>query len=541
VLTLRSPTWYNGRIASMTCAMRHRSGETMTSRSSPPTIRTTEGIVEGGWEQDVAAFRGIPYARAPVGPRRWAPPAAVEPWKGIRPARAAGPIPPQHPARLEAAMGPMRAPGVSEDCLTLNVWTPDPAGGEALPVVVFLHGGGYLAGAGSAEWYDGRLMARRGPVVVVTINYRLGALGYLYLPPALTGGEPIANLGLQDQRLALEWVSSNIQAFGGDPARITVIGQSGGAHSIVGLQGASRAIGLFQRAVLQSAPLGMPAAPAATAERSTRIFLEELGMSDPTLEDLRALPLTRILEAQRATLARTATPGRLDPPFHLTVDGVVLTEDPIERAADYLGEVDVLLGFTTDEASAFFAFDEPLWQLRADALVASVRERAGDDIAAELQHYVEHADDGPPARALVDMVSDAYMIAPTVELAERLGGGRPVHLYRMGWSSDAVEGRLGACHTIELPFVFNTFEAWSQAPMLGTAEPDELRGLGRRVQDAWLAFAESGVPQHDDLPTWRPCSSGTATALDFDVDPAMLEDPSDGRRELWAPYVPADA
>ena len=506
----------------------------MTATTASPTVRTAEGLVSGRWEDAVAAFRGIPYAQPPVGSHRWAPPERFEPWAGARPAHVAGPIPPQHPARLQAAMGPMRAPAVGEDCLNLNVWTPAPGRDDALPVLVFLHGGGYLAGAGSAEWYDGALMARRGPAVVVTINYRLGALGYLYLPPELTGGDPIANLGLQDQRLALEWVGSNIHAFGGDPTRITVVGQSGGGHSIVGLQGASGAMGLFKRAVLQSAPLGMRAASAAAAERSTRIFLEELGCQDATLEELRALPVTRILDAQRATLGRTATLGRLDPPFHLTVDNVVLTEDPIERAAEYLRGLDVLLGFTTDEASAFFAFDDGLWQLPGDVLVDRVRLGAGERTAARLERYVAHTEDRPAARALVDLVGDDFMIAPTVELAERLGtGGRSVHLYRMGWASEALDGRLGACHTIELPFVFNTFPAWSQAPMLGGAKPDELHVLGRQVQDAWLAFAANGHPQHDGLPHWKACTSDAVSALHFDAQLRVLDDPSDGRRELW--------
>jgi para-nitrobenzyl esterase len=441
-------------------------------------------------------------------------------------------------------MGPMRAPAMDEDCLTLNVWTAAPTIGERLPVLVFLHGGGYLAGAGSAAWYDGAVMARRGPAVVVTINYRLGALGYLYLPPDLTGAEPIANLGLQDQRLALEWVASNIHAFGGDASRITVFGQSGGGHSIVALQGAPRGDRLFHRAILQSPPLGLPAAAPEHALRVTRMFLDSLGAPHATLDDLRRVPLERVLDAQRAALIGTAAPGRLDPPFHLVVDGAILPEEPIEQAAEQLADVDLLLGFTADEASAFYAFDEQLWQLPAEALIALVHDRAGPATGRRLERYVDHHAGRPAAQALIDMVGDDVLIAPTVDLAQRRAAqGRPAHLYRVSWRGDAAEGRLGSCHTIELPFVFNNRSAWEHAPMLEGGDPSTLTALGTRMQDAWLAFAERGSPGHDGVPPWDACDATGAPALDFDVEDRIVHDLADGRGHLWelADTAPARA
>src|SRR6185312_6663854 len=204
----------------------------MTKERQAPTVRSTCGLLAGSWEDDVASFLGIPYAEPPTGELRWAPPVPAAGWEGTRTATERGPIAPQPPSRLEAVMGPMRAPAMSEDCLNLNVWTPAPGSAEQLPTLVFIHGGGYMSGSGSAAWHDGHALAAHGPAVVVTINYRLGALGYLYLPPELSGGETIANAGLLDQRLALEWVRENAAALGFDPDNVTVFGQSGGAHSV---------------------------------------------------------------------------------------------------------------------------------------------------------------------------------------------------------------------------------------------------------------------------------------------------------------------
>lgn len=505
----------------------------MSITAQPPTAHTEQGSLEGRWHDGVAAFLGIPYAEPPVGDRRWAPPVPVARWDGRRSARELGLVPPQHASRLEAAMGPMRASAPAEDCLTMNVWTPAPGSHQRLPVMVFLHGGGYSSGAGSAAWYDGTVMARRGNAVVVALNYRLGVLGYLYLPPALTDDAPVANLGLQDQRLALEWVAANAAAFGGDPDSITVFGQSGGGHSIVALRGMVAGPPPFHRAILQSAPLGLPAARAEDAERNTRVFLEAAGVPDATLDELRALPVERIVSAQCETLTKTAVPGRLDPPFHLVVDGEVIAEEPIARACPLLDGIDLMLGFTADEGRAFLAFDERLWNLPPAAVVASLRERGGDRPADRLQAYIDHRPGRPAAAALSDMVSDAFLVAPTVRLAEqRANQGRPVYLFRVSWQSDALDGRVGACHTIELPLVFANLDAWREAPMLGTST-DEAAAIAPGVQVAWTTFAATGRPQSAALGDWPPCTAGRTPIMDINRTARIVEDPSDGRRQLW--------
>jgi para-nitrobenzyl esterase len=498
-------------------------------------VSTTGGAVEGRWDEGVSAFMGIPYAEPPTADRRWAPPVPIRSWEGTRRAHAAGPVPPQGPARLQAAMGPMEAPAPGEDCLNLNVWTPAPSSSERLPVLVFLHGGGYLSGAGSATWYDGSAMARRGPAVVVTLNYRLGALGYLFLPPSATGGAPVANLGLQDQRLALEWVRANADAFGGDSQRITVFGQSGGGHSLLAVRKMPDGEALFRRAILQSAPLGMPAARADAAGRVTDMFMEAAGIPRADMERLRSLPVADVLTAQVEVLKRTAAPGRLEPPFHLVVDGETLTEDPIVGAVEGgTGDLDLLLGFTADEARAFLAFDDRLWRLDRSALIEMVRKGQGEHAALRLERYADHAGSEPAAAALSDLVGDRVFVDPAIRLAERTAAaGANVHMFRFSWSSDALGGRLGACHTIELPFVFNNPAAWTHAPMLGTADLEALSELREAVQDAWLAFASTGKPAHPGLPSWDAYREGAPAAMDFDDTPRLVSDPTSGRHALW--------
>lgn len=507
----------------------------MTTRTAP-TARTTNGVLAGRWDDDVASFLGVPYAQPPIGARRWASPVPAAAWDGERAADAAGPIAPQIPSRLEAVMGPMQAPRPDEDCLSLNVWTRAPEAGERLPVLVFLHGGGYLSGAGSAAWYDGRALAAHGAAVVVTINYRLGALGYLYLPATVTGDEqPIANLGLQDQRLALEWVAENVAAFGGDPENVTVCGQSGGAHSILGLRAmADGAAGLFRRAILQSAPFGMPAATPERAEIVTARFMEATGVTGGGLDALRALPVETILRAQMETLMRSAVFGGVEPPFHLVVDGEALPEEPVAAGMNgSLDGLDVLLGFTRDEGTPFYCADDALWGMPAEPMVGRVAAMRGEQVAQRLQAYLQRSPDAPPAAALAEMVSDEFLIGPTVALAERLAErGKPAHLFRFSWGSDAMGGRLGACHTIELPFVFGNPADWTEAPMLGSATAEQLAPLADAVQDAWLAFAAGGDPNHPGLPQWEPFAPGGAT-MDLDLTSEIVADPSDGRRELW--------
>ncbi|SNS03867.1 carboxylesterase family protein [Actinomadura mexicana] len=333
-----------------------------------------------------------------------------------------GPAAPQPPSRLEHVMGPGSGLEQSEDCLSLNVWTP---GGTGLPILVWLHGGGFSSGSGGEAWYDGGLLARRGRMVVVTLNYRLGAWGYLRLP----GGE--ANLGLLDQTLALRWVRRNIARFGGDPDRVTLAGQSAGALSALAMLRDEACDDLFHQVVLQSLPAGVRPHGAEKAARIADLFLEALGT------DVMTASTASMLAAQGEVALRTARPGEITPPFQLVEDF---------RRTRAPRQVPMLIGTTRDEMRAFLP--------RAPAEETDRLFRNG-----------------------------------SLELA---AGMTASYAYRFDWSPTA--SPLGACHCIELPFVFGGLNAWRDAPMLAGADPADLRRLVDRVQQAWTAFIHGGSP-----------------------------------------------
>lgn len=402
-------------------------------------VVTAAGRVRGVPSGPVTAFRGIPYAHAD----RFAAPRPVPPWSGVWDADSAGPAAPQTASRLEHVMGPFQTTQ-AEQCLSLNVFAPP---GDGHPVLVFLHGGGFTSGSGGLDWYDGTELAAFGDLVVVTINYRLGVLGFLRLPPVSEG-----NLGLLDQIAALRWVTGHIDAFGGDPANITVAGQSAGAQSILALLSGGRASGLFQRAILQSTPAGMlPAAPQ-EAERTGRLLLQQLDLTPGTERRLADIPVEVLLAAQGAVARSMAAPLRVAPPFQLAADGDLVAADPVTatgtRAAD---GVRILMGTTRDEAAAFFT-DTP--------------------------------------RTTVDMVTDQVFGQPARRLARSLTENAAAPwLYRFDWHPPC--SPYGACHCIELPFVLGTAAAWRNAPMLAGDPPP---GLVHQVRRSWTGFVRGGDP-----------------------------------------------
>ncbi|PXX59249.1 carboxylesterase type B [Nocardia tenerifensis] len=405
----------------------------MTSESNQSAVvGTATGKVRGVIEGAVTVFRGIPYARAV----RFGVPEAVAPWEDVRDAVESGPAAPQLASRLDQVMGSFAVPQ-AEDCLSLNVWAPP---GDDHPVLVFLHGGGFSSGTGRLGWYDGAELAALGDVVVVTVNYRLGALGFLRLPGVSDG-----NLGLLDQIAALTWIRDNIAAFGGDPARVTVSGQSAGAISIVAMLSGDRADGLFQRAILQSAPLGMlPDAPDQAEETGAK-FLRELGIEAEQLGDV---PVEAMLAAQRAVAM--GAEGRVVPPFQLVADGAVVAADPVGAVSARTDGMPMLMGTTRDEAAAFFSHD---W----------------DAVAA---------------------ITEQLFAAPTRRLSEaRNPAGAPAWLFRFDWHPQ--DSPLRACHCLELPFLLGNEHAWQDAPMLRGERPQQLVDEMRR---AWLNFVIDGDP-----------------------------------------------
>ncbi|MFI0259415.1 carboxylesterase/lipase family protein [Streptomyces sp. NPDC017056] len=500
------------------------------------TVETERGLVRGapgpagdGAETatagapPVVAFRGLPYAASPVGGLRFAPPRPHEGWSGVKDAARPGPAVPQSPSRLERVMGP-RTPDWNEDgCLNLNVWSPAEEPGAALPVLLWLHGGGFSSGSGGWDWYDGARLAALAGIVVVTANYRLGALGYLHLPEA--GAD---NLGLRDQAAALRWVHANIAAFGGDPARITVGGQSAGAYAALALAVAPQTRGLVRRVVAQSGPWGLPPQDPADAAETAADFLGLLGVpgkvtgpgrEDELLAELRGLPVERLLDAYDRLAADRALPGRVAPPMYPVRGGYGLPVAPQEAAAGgALGSARLLIGTVRDEMTAFLAFDERVRAFTRDDVLRVMREAAAgefrtggtDEAARTYDDLARLRPDAPPAALLTEAATGWMFRDGATRIAEhRAAQGTPAYVYRFDRGPDGGDGTLGATHCADLPFLFGTFDAYPDSPMLGRPGPEADR-LARAFGGALGAFVATGSPNGPGLAEWRPYSCGPA-------------------------------
>jgi len=510
-------------------------------RSSRPRVETTAGQVEGLASDGVCVFRGIPYAKPPVGTRRFRAPEPVAPWAGVRAADVFGPAPPQNASMVGALLG-LPAAASSEDCLSLNVWTPA-CDGARRPVLVWIHGGGFLFGAGSQPLYDGARLARRGDAVVVTLNYRLGALGWLALPDPGDDGAAGGNFGLLDQIAALAWVRDNIAELGGDPRNVTVFGESAGGMSVGTLLGTPAARGLFQRAILQSGAAHNASSPE-LASRVGRRFLEALGLGAGELAKLREAPLAALLEAQAKTAA--ALFGRMPEglPFQPVVDGAVLPKPPLDAiASGACAGVALLVGTNLDEWKLFGLADTSLARLDEPGLSARLARvlgaagRDGGELAARaLEVYrsarARRGASLEPRELWHAIESDRVFRVPAIRLAEAAAGqGSVVHKYLFGHASPALGGKLGACHALEVPFVFGGLEEPAVRAFVG--EGERVEALSEAMQDAWLAFAREGRPALPGLAEWPVYETGRRATMRLACESRLEHAPLDPERRFW--------
>ena len=501
-------------------------------------VETRNGRVRGSTRDGVSAFLGISYAAPPVGAHRLRPPRPVEPWTGVRDATAFGPEPPQPQFGMADPSGLVFDPAVpGDDCLNLNVWTPDP-GGAGLPVMVWSPGGSFLYNSGAS--YDGSRFARDG-VVCVTINWRTGADGFLYLGE----GDDGANLGLLDQVAALAWVQDNIAAFGGDPARVTVFGESAGAMSIGVLMSMPRAEGLFRRAILQSGAAHQ-VIPAADAARVGARLAEVLGVP-ATREALAQVPVDRLLEAQTQVGGEVVTAP--DPavwgeevvastmPFHPVVDGDVVPAAPIARiAAGASADVDVLIGTNSDDWRMFPVLGGFIDQVTDEALAGPVGVYGSWSLSAfgltaetALPAYRAAHPDGTPGDVLAAVLTDWWVRVPAIRLADAHAPSRAgTFMYEFAWRSPAFEERLGACHGLEIPFVFDTLDLGTRQMLGGALGENPPQQLADAMHAAWVSFARDGDPG------WPRYDLAHRVTMRFDVSPSVVEDPYARERELWA-------
>ncbi|MFI8500902.1 carboxylesterase/lipase family protein [Streptomyces sp. NPDC085524] len=501
-----------------------------------PPAGSLRGVVEDG----LAVFRGVPYAAPPVGDLRWRAARPHPGWSGVRDATADGPSAPQmYREEGDPVLGGHGSPPFGEDCLTLDIWTPA-ADGARRPVLVWIHGGGFVSGSGSLPCYSGATFARDGDLVVVSINYRIGPLGYLYLGPYGDAPEEGGNHWLTDQLAALRWVKENIASFGGDPDRVTVAGQSGGAVSTAALVGHPQARGLIRRVVLQSPPLGLELPGPDTYLERTAAYLELCGAED--VHGLRALPWQDLIAAGAGLFAQTVQWGYWPTPFLPVIDGITLHHHPAESLlqAEAAG-IDVVIGWTREEANFGFALDEGYAAATREQVTARIAQTFGGPSAAGVYEAYERARPGSrPADVLMDLITDELFRIPAVRLAEAMAeAGRPVRAYQFDLPTPAYEGRLGAAHCLELPFVFDNFDQWRHAPFLAGLAPVVRDGLAWTMHRAWIAFVRTGDPNHPDMPAWDPYDTGTRTTMRFDSVVTALGDLAGASRLLFGPGRPS--
>lgn len=514
-------------------------------------IDTPSGTVRGTVDGDVVHWRGIPYAAPPVGPLRFRAPQPVEPWADVRECVEFGPMAAQP---RELGLGTIdRRLARSEDCLTLNVTAPTDPTEERLPVMVFIHGGAFVNGSASEAHYDGSGLVRRGNVVYVSINYRLGALGWLHFDEYASPERPIeSNLGLRDQIAALEWVRDSIAAFGGDPDNVTIFGESAGAIAITTLLAVPRAHGLFHRAISQSsAPRVVPQLE--QAHRWSREFLGHL-VDDPDdhAQVMEALENAEWMEFSVA-LSRLSAMGLVDEPSAIpvvpAVDGDLLPRTPVAAIASGEGaRIPLIIGTCDREGTLFSHFAptnptlRPTWKQMVTKSHSFVDPRGdferaeGDEVppAAVLRELYP----GYPKRAaLADLAGDGAFWYPSVEVMEGHAAYAPVYAYRYDFAPRLTKlVGMDATHAAEL------------MPLFGALSGDVARffsvlggikgwaELGELMQDEWTHFARHGRPSED----WPAYEVGARRTLILDAETRVEEDPRRERREAWAAVVNAD-
>jgi para-nitrobenzyl esterase len=501
--------------------------------SSIPILQTRRGALRGAVERGVNVFRGVPYAQPPFGPRRLQPPQPMEPWAGVRDALVFGPEPYQPRMPAEQAAGMVWDPAVpGDDCLNLNIWTPE-LGHAGLPVMVWIPGGMFEVGTGAT--YDGSRFARDG-VVCVTINYRVGAEGFMLLP------DGTANLGLLDQIAALEWVRDEIAVFGGDPDNVTIFGESAGAMSVGTLLAVPRADGLFRRAILQSGAADR-VVHAATAARTSRSLAERLGIG-ATREAFAGVDPARLVSA--STQLKGEVLADPDPdrwglevvasalPWQPVIDGSVLPEPPIEAIrAGSAARVDVITGSNLDDWALFVVANGSFERVTEDILAGAVAEHGFESAAAfgvtpRMLETYRAAYLGASAPVLLAIIqTDWWCRVPALRLAEaRLPGPGRTYMYEFAWRSP-VGGPIGACHALELPFVFDTLDLGPAQMLGGLLGPQPPQSLAESMHRAWTTFATTGDP---GWPTYEATHRET---MRFDVASLVLDDPRAFERRLW--------
>jgi para-nitrobenzyl esterase len=528
--------------ASLLSSLIHERVIAQSSAQAGPVIDVATGRIRGVVDEGVRVFRGVPYGAPTGGANRFLPAQAPRPWTGVFDARqyssrAYQPFRPMIPEIGDAltGSGPM-----SEDCLRLNIWTPATGTGRR-PVMVWFHGGGQRTGSGNSIFYDGRALARKHDVVVVTTTHRLNAFAYLWLAGVSGTGERFAdsaNLGLRDLVLALQWVRDNIGQFGGDPGNVTIFGQSGGGGKTAMLTGFPAARGLFHRAIIMStlADTAVTGLAPERAVESAELLMKRLDVRPSDAMRLQQLPADRIIAALAGVGAQD-----LSLRYVPVVDGRTLPAHPFEPASDLSADIPILTGSNECEGIPYGNPDDPYW-MNEPTDSASLRDRVrqllslNDSAAADqlIALYRSNRPNDTPGDIAAVIAGDASALRQaSYTIAERKFSQRraPVYLYYFNWRSPVRNGKLRTMHGMELPFAFDHPDLISF--MTGTGQ--DRYDLATRMSESWVAFARNGNPNHSGIPQWNPWNPTDWPTMVFNREVVATNDPwGEERRALAA-------
>jgi len=501
-----------------------------------PVVETHYGKVRGTVHNGIHSFKGIPYGASTAGKNRFMPPVKPGSWTGVRQAVQFGHWSPQnfHYAELEAPQAPIETEGTGEDCLVLNIWTPEPGPRRKRPVMLWNHGGAWASESGSNPWVHGEALSRRGDVVVITINHRLNVFGYCHLGDI--GGEKYAASGLTgmlDIVAALEWVRDNIPSFGGDPGNVMVFGQSGGGNKTSTLLGMPRGKGLFHRAAVQSSGL-FRSLTRDQSNENTRKLMATLGISANRVDEMQQLPVENLLGALSGM---SAGPAQFAP----FVDGDILPASPFDPVATPVAaNIPILVGSTLHEQSfsaQTHAYAAPAEKVLLELDEAGLLERAAEFVGAQkAPQLVELYKSRNPGKGFSEM----YFLMATDRHQRRLGsitiaerksrqGQAPAYMYLFSLRSPAFGGKLGAPHTSEIPYVFDNTNI--PRPLCDGSAAE--KALAAKISDAWIQFARGGNPNHKGLPEWPAYNMRDRSTMVFDSECETVNDPRSEERKYW--------